>query len=99
MYCRQEDPVQHFGTEAEREAFIRRLGSIRALLSGGEGTVGIDNFGLMSAMFDIVEGVVPTASAGNERQNVYQSFLRDSGKETVTRLLILTTAIRCVQGQ
>ena len=40
----------------------------------------MDNLGMMSAMFDMVEGVVPPApSAGNERQTTL-SFLRSSGE-------------------
>lgn len=70
----------HFGVEAEKDAFVRRLSSVRATLSGDESVAAIDNFGLMAAMFDIVEGVVPPApSAGNERQTT-QSFMRNSGK-------------------
>lgn len=70
----------HFGTDAEKDAFVRRLSSVRALLSGEESMAAIDNFGLMSAMFDIVEGTVPpTPSAGISRQTT-QSFLRSSGK-------------------
>ena len=70
----------HFGGEAEKDAFVRRLSNVRSLLSGGEGLAAMDNFGLMSAIFDIVEGALPPAtSAGNERQTT-QSFLRNSGK-------------------
>lgn len=70
----------HFSGNAEKEAFVRRLKSVRALLSGSESVGSIDNFGLMSAMFDIVEGVVPPSSnAGSERQTT-QSFMRNSGK-------------------
>ena len=49
----------HFSCEVEKDAFVRRLKSVRVLLSGEENLAAIDNFGLMSAMFDIVEGVVP----------------------------------------
>lgn len=70
----------HFSVEAEKDAFKRRLSSVRALLSGGESVASIDNYGLMSAMFDIVEGTVsPTSSAGNSRQ-ITRSFMRNSGK-------------------
>ena len=70
----------HFGVEAEKDAFIRRLNSVRTLLSGDESMASIDNFGLLSAMFDIVEGVVPPPPmAGNERQTT-MSFMRNSGK-------------------
>ena len=43
----------HFGVEAEKDAFVRRLSSVRTLLSGDGSMASIDNFGLMSAMFDI----------------------------------------------
>ena len=70
----------HFSAEAEKDAFVRRLSSVRALLSGREGISTMDNLGMMSAMFDMVEGVVPPApSAGNERQTTL-SFLRSSGE-------------------
>lgn len=70
----------HFSVEAEKDAFVRRLGAVRKLLSGDESMLSIDNYGLMSAMFDIVEGIVsPDPSAGNERQNT-QSFMRNCGK-------------------
>ena len=72
----------HFSAEAEKDAFVRRLSSVRALLSGREGISTMDNLGMMSAMFDMVEGVVPPApapSAGNERQTT-MSFLRSSGE-------------------
>ena len=67
----------HFVVSAEKDAFLRRFSHVRDLLSRGKG---IDNLGLMSAMFDIVEGIVPsTATAGNEHQTV-QSFLKNSGR-------------------
>ena len=70
----------HFGVEAEKDAFVRRLSSVRTLLSGDGSMASIDNFGLMSAMFDIVEGVVPPSPvAANERQTTL-SFMRNSGK-------------------
>ncbi len=72
----------HFSVEAEKDAFVKRLNSVREILSEGEGLASIDNLGLMSSMFDLVEGQgqgeVP--SAGNERQQYVQSFMRDSGK-------------------
>ena len=53
---------------------------MRALLSGREGISTMDNLGMMSAMFDMVEGVVPPApSMGNECQTT-MSFLRSSGE-------------------
>ena len=55
--------------EAEKDVFVRRLSSVRTLLSGDDSMASINNFGLMSAMFDIVEAVVPPSPmAGNERQ-------------------------------
>ena len=57
----------HFSVEAEKDVFLKRLRCVRALLSGEESVAAIDNFGLLSAMFDIVEGVVPSdQTAGNE---------------------------------
>ena len=47
----------HFRDGAEKDAFVKRLGTVRSLLSSGNAS-SVDNFGLMSAMFDIVEGVV-----------------------------------------
>lgn len=73
----------HFSVEAEKDAFIRRLSSVRTLLSSVESQASIDNFGLLSAMFDIVEGAIPPApSAGNERQTT-QSFMRNSGRSSL----------------
>ena len=70
----------HFSAEAEKDAFIKRLSSVRTLLSMGESNAAMDNFGMMSAMFDLVEGFVPSApSAGNERQTT-RSFMRSNGK-------------------
>ena len=69
----------HFGDVAEKDAFVKRLGTVRSLLSSGN-VSSVDNFGLMTAMFEIVEGVASwSSSAGNERQTV-QSFMRNSGK-------------------
>ena len=69
----------HFSVEAEKDAFLRRLSSVRELLSGGEGLAAIDNYGLMSAMFDIVEGMEhSTSTPGNSRQ--VTSFMRSNGK-------------------
>ena len=77
----------HFGLEAEKDVFLKRLSAVRDILSGGESLASIDNFGLMSAMFDIVEGLGGIPSAGNERQSV-QSFMRDSGKLLVCSFLV-----------
>lgn len=75
-----------FSVEAEKDAFVKRLKAVRALISGGEGVRAVDNFGLMSAMFDIVEATIPqqgTSSTGDRRESSssqIQSFMRNSGK-------------------
>lgn len=68
-----------FGKQEEKEAFVKRLEDVRSLLSGRWGA-DLDNLGLMSAMFDLVEATFPARhSAGNERQTP-RSFLRNNGK-------------------
>lgn len=87
----------HFAVEAEKAAFVSRLQGVRGLLSGGEG---MDNFGVMSAMFDMVERTIPpTSNAGNERQSS-QSFMRDSGKLlSVCFLKLLVRVSRHIQRE
>ena len=70
----------HFGVEEEKEAFVRRLKVVRALISGEQGVLAVDNLGLMSAMFDVVEAAMPQASSAGNKQESVQSFMRNNGK-------------------
>lgn len=74
--------VVGFDTQEEKAAFQRRLEHVRALLTpAGQPT--LDNNGLMAAIFDHVELLMPTRSPfpGSERASVsVQSFNRNSGK-------------------
>ena len=67
----------NFSVEAEKDAIVQRLKSVRALISGGEGAKSVDNFGLMSV---ILGKNPPQASSPGIRRENTQSFMRNEGK-------------------
>ena len=77
----------NFGSEEEKEAFIRRLKRVRKCLSP-EGSAELDHLGLLGAMMDSVEGVSPrqpstspaTTASSKTATVAAQSFLRNCGK-------------------
>ena len=67
-----------FDSQSVRLSFKERLEHVRSRLTEvGQPT--LDNYGLMSAMFDLVERCTPSFP-GNERASAVQSFNRNSGK-------------------
>lgn len=69
----------NFDSEERKQTFKLRMESIRKRLTPS-GSPSLDNFGLMYAMFDIVEGVIPADLAGTARETCHtQSFQRNSG--------------------
>lgn len=71
--------VVNFDCQGARTAFKSRLEHIRSLLTPS-GQPSLDNCGLMSAIFDMVERLVPASFPGTSRAPATQSFNRDSGK-------------------
>jgi len=69
--------VVQFESSAARDAFKSRLELIRSLLTPAEQPL-LDNNSVMSAMFDLVERVVPAPLAGSER-STWQTFNRNGG--------------------
>ena len=73
----------HFSSQEEKETFVRRLKSVRDLLTPA-GCSPMDNHGLMSAMFDAVEG----CSIQDERTDS-NCFLSNSGKDYIIVIVVL----------
>lgn len=65
----------HFSSQEEKEAFVRRLKSVRELLTPA-GCPPMDNHGLMSALFDAVE----ESSPQHDERVESNCFLSNSGK-------------------
>ena len=80
--------VVNFDNQAAKAAFKTRAEHVRSVLSpAGQPT--LDNAGLMSAMFDLVEQLIPAPYAGSPSVvPARQSFNKDSGK-------LLFVASRC----
>ena len=70
--------VVNFDSQAGRQAFKSRIEHVRSLLTP-QGQPSLDNNGLMSAMFDLVERLAPPFP-GSERASAVQSFYKDSGE-------------------
>ena len=78
--------VVQFDSPAARAAFKGRLEHIRSLLTPA-GQPLLDNNGVMSAMFELVERAVPAPLAGNER-STWQTFNRNGGKSSNSHMLL-----------
>ena len=87
--------VISFDSQAARSAFKTRAEHIRSLLTpAGQPT--LDNVGLMSAMFDLVEQVMPAYYPGrisfsgisSTFVSAVQSFNKNSGKNLASYLVI-----------
>ena len=73
----------NFGSQEEKEAFLRRLQSVRELYTP-DGCPSLDNHGLLNAMFETVEGSTSgCASDTRSDQTEGSCFLSNSGKITV----------------
>ena len=70
--------VVNFNSPGARIAFKGRLEQVRSLLTP-PGQPNLDNNGLMSAMFDLVERFAPVFP-GSERASAIQCFNRNSGE-------------------
>ena len=70
--------VVNFDSQSSGLAFKSRLEQVRSLLST-PGQPNLDNNGLMSAIFDLVERFA-SVFPGSERASAIQSFNRSSGK-------------------
>ena len=70
--------VVNFDSQAGRQAFKTRIEHVGTLLTPTR-EPNLDNNGLMTAMFDLVERFAPIFP-GSERASAVQSFNRDSGK-------------------
>ena len=68
----------HFSSQEEKETFVRRVKSVRDLLTPA-GHPHVDNHGLMSALFDAVEGI-SSRSIQNTGRTDTTCFLSNSGK-------------------
>ena len=84
--------VVNFDSQAAKAAFKRRVEHVRSLLSP-TGQPTLDNNGLMSAMFDLVEQVMPAPLAGMSSTSTptKQCFNKDNGKF----VLIICCYCRC----
>ena len=72
----------HFSTQEEKETFVRRLKSVRELLTPA-GCAPMDNHSLMSAMFDAVEGRLHSTSQSAQDERIdSKCFLSNSGMNT-----------------
>ena len=71
--------VVYFDSPAGKSAFQGRLEQVRSLLSQ-PGQPDLDNYGLMTAMFDLIERYTPFLP-GDEQEAPVQSFNRNSGKQ------------------
>ena len=69
--------VVDFDGQEGRQSFKRRIEQVRNLLTPPGKT--LDNYGLMAAMFDLVERFAPSFPE-SEQFSAVQSFNRDSGK-------------------
>ena len=74
----------HFVNDEEKEAFKHRLKRIRQHLTP-RGMADIDNLGLMSAMFEMVEREItqcddPMDEPMSDEASLRQSFQRSNGK-------------------
>ena len=75
----------HFRSQEEKETFVCRLKSVRDLLTPA-GCSPVDNHGLMSAMFDAVEGC-SARSVQDERTDT-NCFLSNSGKNYIVMFVL-----------
>ena len=85
----------HFLTTEEKDVFVQRLNNVRRLLTS-EGSPLLDNFSLMSAFCDAVEG--DSSSSQTSASSVcptVKSFMSNSGKHctatTMSQSIIIDT--------
>ena len=74
----------YFDETEQKERFVCRLKEAKRRLASVDGDAELDNLGLMSAMLDILDSVIPGGTAPAGVAATTKSVMRDSGEyETV----------------